>query len=59
MATTVKRRKKTRKEATIQIRVTDAQKKTLGEAAERAGLGLSSWMLTVSLAAADKAAGSS
>lgn len=56
MATT-KRRKpaKERKERSIQIRVTDAQKTKLAEAAARAGLGLSSWMLTVSLAAAEAA----
>lgn len=56
MAST-KRRKpaKDRKEKSIQIRVSDAQKAKLAEAAARAGLGLSSWMLTVSLAAAEAA----
>ncbi len=49
-----KRRKKVLKEKSVQIRVTEAQKATLAKAAERAGLGLSSWMLSVSLAAAGK-----
>ncbi len=47
-----KRRKTVRKEKSIQIRVTDEQKVTLTEAAEKAGIGVSSWMLTVSLEAA-------
>jgi uncharacterized protein (DUF1778 family) len=47
-----KRRKTVRKEKSIQIRVTDEQKTTLTEAAEKAGIGVSSWMLTVSLEAA-------
>lgn len=52
----VKRRKKVRKERNIQIRVTDEQKEILAKAAERAGLGLSSWMLMLGLreASADK-----
>jgi uncharacterized protein (DUF1778 family) len=58
MAAVKKRRKKVHKEKSIQIRVTVDQKATLAEAADRAGLGLSSWMLTVALAAA-KVAGSS
>lgn len=45
----VKRRKKVRKERNIQIRVTDEQKEILAKAAERAGLGLSSWMLMLGL----------
>lgn len=45
----VKRRKETRKEDSIRIRVTTEQKQKLVDAAERAGLGVSSWMLTVSL----------
>jgi len=49
-----KPRKKVLKEKSVQIRVTEAQKATLAKAAERAGLGLSSWMLSVSLAAAAK-----
>lgn len=47
-----KRRKKVRKDLSIQIRVTAEQKKILGEAATRAGLGLSSWLLTTGLKAA-------
>lgn len=47
-----KRRKTVRKEKSIQIRVTDEQKATLTEAAAKAGIGVSSWMLTVSLEAA-------
>lgn len=53
-----KRRKTVRKDKGILIRVTEAQKEALAEAAEKAGLGLSSWMLTVSLAAARNADGS-
>ena len=47
-----KRRKKVRKELSIQVRVTAEQKKILGEAATKAGLGLSSWLLTTGLKAA-------
>jgi uncharacterized protein (DUF1778 family) len=49
-------KKKALKEKSIQIRVTEAQKATLVKAADKAGIGLSSWMLTVSLAAAGKSA---
>lgn len=48
----VKRRKDVRKEDSIRIRVTAEQKETLTDAATRAGLGLSSWMLAISLRAA-------
>lgn len=44
-----KRRKAVRKEKGILIRVTQAQKEALAEAAEKAGLGLSSWLLSVAL----------
>jgi uncharacterized protein (DUF1778 family) len=44
-----KRRKKVRKEFSIQIRVTAEQKKILANAAAKAGLGLSSWLLTTGL----------
>jgi uncharacterized protein (DUF1778 family) len=47
-------KKKALKEKFVQIRVTAAQKAALVKAANRAGLGLSSWMLTVALAAANK-----
>jgi uncharacterized protein (DUF1778 family) len=47
-----KRRKKVRKDTSIQIRVTAEQKKILGDAATKAGLGLSSWLLTTGLKAA-------
>lgn len=50
----VKRRKEVRKEDSIRIRVTLEQKQTLADAATRAGLGVSSWMLTVSLREARK-----
>lgn len=46
------RRKAVRKEKSIQVRVTKAQKDTLTKAATLAGLGVSSFMLTVSLDAA-------
>lgn len=45
----VKRRKKVRKERNVQIRVTDEQKEILAKAAERAGLGVSSWLLMLGL----------
>jgi len=45
----VKRRKAVRKDKGILIRVTEAQKAALAEAAEKAGLGVSSWMLSVAL----------
>ena len=43
------RRKDVRKEDQIRIRVTADQKKILTEAAEKAGLGVSSWLLTLGL----------
>jgi uncharacterized protein (DUF1778 family) len=52
-----KRRKQVRKELSLHIRVTEAQKAELSAAAERAGIGLSSWMLAVALRAARKADG--
>lgn len=48
----MRQRKEVRKELSIQIRVTVEQKKILGEAATKAGLGLSSWLLTTGLRAA-------
>ena len=45
---------KRRKDKGILIRVTKAQKEVLAETAESAGLGLSSWMLSVALRAAQK-----
>ena len=44
-----KRRKAVRKDKGILIRVTEPQKEALMKAAEAAGLGLSSWMLSVAL----------
>jgi uncharacterized protein (DUF1778 family) len=38
-----------RKEDSIRIRVSDAQKKALTDAATRAGLGVSSWLLMLGL----------
>lgn len=49
----IKRRKEVRKEDSIRIRVTAEQKQTLTEAAERSGLGVSSWLLSVGLRAAN------
>lgn len=43
-----------RKTKGILIRVTEAQKRNLAKTAMRAGLGLSSWMLSVALHAAQK-----
>lgn len=50
-----KRRKAGRKDKGILIRVTEEQKKLLAETAKDAGLGLSSWMLSVTLRAAHAA----
>jgi len=47
-----KRRKVVRKEVSIHLRVTEEQKARLTEAAERAGLGVSSWLLMLGLRAA-------
>ena len=50
MATTKRRKPKAlRKEAIINVRLTDEQKTTLTEAATRAGLGVSSWLLSLGL----------
>ena len=49
-----KRRKQVRKEDSIRIRVTTEQKQTLTDAAVRAGLGVSSWILAVGLRAAQE-----
>lgn len=43
------RRKETRKEDQIRIRVTAEQKAILGDAAEKAGLGVSGWLLSLGL----------
>jgi hypothetical protein len=53
---TVKRRKPKaqRKEATIQIRLTAEQKRVLTDAAERAGLDVSSWLRNLGLTSASK-----
>jgi uncharacterized protein (DUF1778 family) len=48
-AKTKKRRKAVLKDKGILIRVTEAQKAVLAEAAEKAGLGVSSWMLSLAL----------
>lgn len=50
----VKRRKDVRKDQDIRIRVTAEQKETLTDAATRAGLGVSSWMLMLGLREATK-----
>jgi hypothetical protein len=59
MADAKKRRKPKalRKEDSIRIRVSDAQKKSLTDAAIKAGLGVSSWLLMVGLREAQKAEG--
>lgn len=43
------RRKETRKEDQIRLRVTAEQKVILTEAAEKAGLGVSGWLLSLGL----------
>jgi len=52
----VKRRKTkaARKEESIRIRVTEEQKRILTDAAEKDGLGVSSWLLNLGLKAAQK-----
>jgi uncharacterized protein (DUF1778 family) len=50
MATTKRRKPKAlRKEAIVNIRMTDEQKTTLTEAAQKAGLGVSPWLLSLGL----------
>jgi len=48
------KRKTGRKDKGILIRVTAAQKRVLAETAKSTGLGLSSWMLSVALRAAQQ-----
>jgi uncharacterized protein (DUF1778 family) len=50
-----KKPKHGRKDKGILIRVTGAQKRELATTAKRAGLGLSSWMLSIALVAAQDA----
>jgi len=57
MATRIKRRKVTRKEETVQIRMTAEQKETLAAAAERRGIPMSTWLLTLGLQQANDDAG--
>lgn len=47
-----------RKEATIQLRVTEEQKESLTAKAKRRGLGLSTWLLQLGMSAPDKPTGS-
>ena len=47
-------RKEVRKDSNIHVRVTEAQKAKLSEAAAKAGLGVSSWLLMLGLREADK-----
>ena len=49
-----KQRNDGRKTKGILIRVTEAQKRVLAKTAKNTGLGLSSWMLSVALRAAQK-----
>ena len=49
----IKRRKATRKELMVPIRMTAEQKERLAVAAERRGLPLSTWLLTLGLREAD------
>ena len=53
-ATKPKPRKTGRKDKGILIRVTEAQKRLLADSAKSTGLGLSSWMLSLALHAAQK-----
>ncbi|HEX3482973.1 MAG TPA: hypothetical protein VHT91_48520 [Kofleriaceae bacterium] len=49
VTTRIKRRKATRKEFIVPVRMTAEQKATLVAAAERNGLGVSTWLLTLGL----------
>jgi len=53
MATRIKRRKTTRKEEMVPIRMTAEQKAKLVAAAERRGIPLSTWLLMLGLQEAD------
>jgi hypothetical protein len=53
MATRIKRRKVTRKEEMVPIRMTAEQKTRLVAAAERRGVPLSTWLLMLGLQEAD------
>lgn len=57
MATRIRRRKATRKEEMVQIRMTAEQKERLSAAAERRGLPMSTWLLTLGLQETDEDAG--
>ena len=57
MATRIKRRKAVRKEEMVQIRMTAEQKEILAAAAERRGLPMSTWLLTLGLQQANEDAG--
>ena len=52
-----KRRKAVRKEQNVHIRVTSEQKEAIETAAERSGLGASSWMLMLAMREIDRARG--
>ena len=54
MAARIKRRKATRKEEMVPIRMTTEQKATLAEAAQRRGLPLSTWLLSLGLREANE-----
>lgn len=54
MARRIKRRKAARKEEMVPIRMTAEQKSTLAAAAERRGLPLSTWLLSLGLQEADR-----
>lgn len=57
MATRIKRRKATRKEEMVQIRMTAEQKEVLAAAAERRGVPMSTWLLMLGLREAEADAG--
>ncbi len=53
-AESMTRRKEVRKEDQVRIRLTEEQKVILTEAATKAGLGVSSWLLSIGLREARK-----
>jgi uncharacterized protein (DUF1778 family) len=52
-----KRRKAVRKDANVHLRLTEEQKNAITAVAERAGLGVSSWLLMIALREVEKGGG--
>jgi uncharacterized protein (DUF1778 family) len=52
-----KRRKAIRKDANVHLRLTEEQKDAITAVAEKAGLGVSSWLLMIALREVERAGG--